>query len=143
MRRDHRSFLWSGAARATITLAALVGVSAAGKRGLTAAEARSLIAASLGPNVTRRPHFGLDAMKNAAPPQFYAFEASAESPGSEDSPIIGSFAVDRDTGSVWQLVVCREIHSVALTRLQDTIRRRIGITSAELKELAARAPCSP
>ncbi len=81
-----------------IILALTVAVSVSARnRDLTASEARDLIRAYLGTAVTQLPHFGLDRLDHSVPPEFYAFEATATTPGPESSPMIGSFAVDRAT----------------------------------------------
>jgi hypothetical protein len=112
-------------------------------RDLTESEARGLVKAFLGPQVTSLPHFGLDLLAESVPAGFYAFEATASPPNPSASPIIGSFAVNRATGDVWRLVVCRTVESPALKRSQNSLRKRIGLSRVELHRLQRRAPCEP
>ena len=128
--------------RITLALTLAMSVSAR-NRDLTVSEARDLIKAYLGTAVTQLPHFGLDRLDRSVPPKFYAFEATATTPGPESSPVIGSFAVDRATGAVWQLVACEEVRSPGLVQLQNSIRKRIHLQAREAQRLAGRAPCSP
>lgn len=126
-----------------LVLTLSVNVASARNRDLNISEARELIKAYLSPAITRLPHFGLDRLERSESPRFYAFEATATIPGPESSPVIGSFAVDRETGAVWQLVVCEEVHSASLARLQNSMRKRINLYPREVQGLAGRAPCSP
>jgi len=57
---------------------------------------------------------------------------------------LGAFAVDRRTGDLWYAVVCWELKSPQLKRLQEAIRKRIGITEKEYRKLRRRGPmCLP
>ena len=124
-------------------LASGVGGVSARTRDLTESEARTLVEAFLGPKITKLPHFGLDLLEGAAPAEFYAFEATGTHTDPTASPIIGSFAVNRGTGDVWRLVVCRRVGSPELKRSQETLRRRIGLSRDEFRRLEAKAPCEP
>jgi hypothetical protein len=54
------------------------------------------------------------------------------------------YAVDRRTGDVWSSTICERIATRALTRLQMALRKRIGLTKAEYRELKRPGPmCEP
>jgi hypothetical protein len=117
----------------------LVGI--ARTRDLTEREARELVITALGPHVTL-PNIGLEAYKDPDAAGFYVFEATASPPAGQ-SPIIGHYAVNRATGDVWELVVCRRVNSKALKKLQDVMRKGIRLSREELGHLGAMAPCQP
>ena len=111
-------------------------------RELTEVEARELIAAALGPDISYLPHFGLEMYTNPEKSHFVLFEATAQN-SKGGSPVIGHFAVNRATGNVWDLVVCKQRDSEALKRLQNDIRKRIRLGQNDLRRLSKEAPCEP
>lgn len=117
----------------------LVGI--ARTRDLTEGEARELVITALCPHVTL-PNISLEAYKDPDAAGFYVFEATA-SPPTGQSPVIGHYAVNRATGDVWELVVCRRVNSNALKKLQEVMRKRIRLSREELRHLGAVAPCEP
>lgn len=108
------------------------------KRELSVAEGRKLVAVELGPEICALPRFRLDYDRDADVPSFYVFEATAEPPRRATSPVIGSFAVNKITGEVWRLGDCTRLKSEALMRLQETVRKRIGLDRGDLP---GKAPC--
>ena len=57
---------------------------------------------------------------------------------------VGFFDVDARTGDVWSGVICEQLDSPSLVRLQRTIRKRIGMPDKEYKEISKTGPiCEP
>ncbi len=110
-------------------------------RDLNEAEGRELAITALDPSARKLPKLRVDLYQdpNAPAPDFYKFEITWDNP--EGSAIVAHFAVNRATGDVWQLVVCRRMHSADLKRLQRSMRKRIGLSRKQLRELGAKAPC--
>ena len=110
-------------------------------RVLSKAEAQELVTVGLGSRAKELPHFGLDDLPSKDPKEkdFYLFEASFSNPGGMQ--IVGHYAVHKITGAVWKLDICERVDSTALQKLQETIRRRIGVTPEKLKQLANALPC--
>ncbi len=117
------------------------GVVQARTRDLNEAEGRELAITALDPSARRLPKLRLDVYQDprAPAPDFYQFEITWDNPNG--SPMIGHFAVNRSTGDVWKLVVCRRMDSADLKRLQRSMRKRIGLSPKQLRELGAKAPC--
>ncbi len=110
-------------------------------RDFNVTEGRELAIAALDPSARKLPKLRLDLYQDprAPAPDFYQFEITWDNPNG--SPMIGHFAVNRATGDVWKLVVCRRMESAGLRRLQRTMRRRISLTPKELRQLETKAPC--
>jgi hypothetical protein len=54
------------------------------------------------------------------------------------------FAVDRQTGEVWESVICQRIASPSLRKLQAALRKRIGLTDEEYRKIKRLGPmCDP
>jgi len=109
-------------------------------RNLTEAEARSLVVVSLGKDVSSLPHFGLDLNRDPSVADFYVFDATADHPNG-GSPVIGSFAVNKATGEVWELVICERVKSKPFINAQRAMRKKIGISKAEFRRLTTKTPC--
>lgn len=91
---------------------------------------------------TTLPKFGLDSYRDPDFPDFYFFEATWDNP--QGSVVIGHYAVDSRTGDVWDGVVCREIQTRSLRRLQQQIRKSMGIDEKGYQRLRRTGPmCSP
>jgi len=125
----------------TITLAGLATVVAvccqvsalARSRDLSQAEARELVLASLDEGVRRLPGLRVDASDSPDARAFLTFDVTWDNP--RGSPVVGSFAVGRATADVWRLVYCQKLDSKDLRRLQKQVRRRMGVSDHELREL--------
>lgn len=109
-------------------------------RDLKENEARELIAAGLGIDVS---HLSLDPFKLKDSSNFFAYTVLTKNETAGVSPVIGNFAVNRITGDVWELVVCRRITNAAVKRLQEDLQKRIRIGGEEIRRLGASAPCTP
>lgn len=109
-------------------------------------EAQRLVYKALeseGAGATKLPGFGLSAYKDPYFPEFYFFEATWDNTG-EGSVVIGHYAVDPRTGDVWDAVVCEELDSPSLRKLQQATRKRLGVTQKEYHKLRRPGPmCSP
>jgi len=54
------------------------------------------------------------------------------------------YAVDRRTGDVWSAVICKRILTPALSKLQNALGKRIGLTNASYEGLRRPGPlCEP
>ncbi|HEX3748280.1 MAG TPA: hypothetical protein VHW09_30335 [Bryobacteraceae bacterium] len=78
-------------------------------------------------------------------PAFHFFTAIlGASPGPIGVLQVRYYAVDRQTGDVWNAVICQTITSPSLTKLQVVLRRRIGLTDAEYRTIKRQGPlCEP
>ncbi len=104
--------------------------------------ARSLVVAALrsqSGEPTKLPGFHVELMKKSINEQFYFFEATWSNPDL-GSVIIGHYSVDPTTADVWNGVVCSEITSPTLSRLQTDVRRELGITPDKYKKLRRPGP---
>ena len=111
-------------------------------RDLNMEEARRLAIQALQPTERRAPGLNVELAQTSHIPGFYRFEITWNNPN-PGSVVIGSFAVNEATGDVWQLAFCKQRKSRELTRLQQDLRKVIGLTNSELRELAGKAPCEP
>jgi hypothetical protein len=60
------------------------------------------------------------------------------------SPVLGYFKVDPRTGHVWDGVMWRSLTSPSLVKLQQVIRKRIGLSDEENQKTPRNAPmCEP
>jgi len=61
---------------------------------------------------------------------FYTLLASGRTPpGEEDQGMLAHYTVDRQTGDVWDIYAdCYVVHFRALTKMQNEMRRKDGIT---------------
>jgi hypothetical protein len=112
-------------------------------RDLTEAEARQLTIEALDPSARGLPGLALDQYENIKNPDFYEFAVTWDPGEREGSVMVGFFAVSRATGDVWRLVVCRQVDSPGLRRLQHAIRRRIALGKQEYHQLHGKAACEP
>lgn len=78
-------------------------------------------------------------------PAFHFIEAElGVSPGPVGVLQVRYYAVDRQTGDVWNAVICELITSSSLTKVQVALRRRIGLTDVEYRKLKKLGPlCEP
>jgi len=110
-------------------------------RDVTEDEARKLTIQALDPKVRKLPKLSLDNYGTKENLTFYQFAVTWDNP--KGSVMVGFFAVNRVTGDVWKLVVCRRIESENLRRLQLMIRKQINLTSQEYNKFHDKVPCEP
>jgi len=112
---------------------------AAAQHTITHEEARELLYGALyGQKVLQLDRFGLDEYNDTYFPRFYVFEGTSNNP--IGSVITGHYAVDSLTGDVWDAIVCREYKSQHLRKLQESLRKRHGISARDYHRLRARGP---
>ena len=87
---------------------------------------------------TKLPGFGIENSQDSYFPEFYFFDALWNNP--DGSVVIGHFAVDPQTADVWDAVVCRRYHTTALSRLQRSMRQRIGLTNTRYNQIRRSGP---
>jgi hypothetical protein len=127
-----------------LTLLACAGtIGYARVRDLSQAEARDLVVSALDAGARKLPKLAVDSFTDAkAPsPDFYEFAVTWDNV--DGSVIVGFFAVNRATGDVWKSAVCSRVESPGLKRLQHAMRKKIGLTHADLRKMGKRAPCEP
>src|SRR5260221_8153734 len=104
---------------------------------ISESQARDLVGSALSSCALKDP---VSILRNPdAPwPGFYSFSAyGPANPGG--SSTIGHFLIDLKTGDVWDGAVCQEYKSVAITKLQVSIRKNVGLTEAEYRKLRRRS----
>jgi hypothetical protein len=102
---------------------------------LTIKQARRLVISVLEENgAAKLKNFNLESMKDSLDPTFYFFEATWNNTKG-GSNIIGHYAVDPPTGDVWSGIVCDEITSPTIRRLQRRIQSHLGITPGTYQKL--------
>jgi hypothetical protein len=129
-----------------LALALLLGAGGVGwarVRDVAESEARELVVGALDPSARHLPKLAVDPYVDAkAPaPDFYEFAVTWDN--ANGSVIVGFFAVNRATGDVWKLVVCRKVERPRLRQLQGALRRKISLSHEELVRLTDKAPCEP
>ena len=110
-------------------------------RELTVSEAKDLVFAALDPAAQKLPNLRTDSNNDPSAPDFYGFDVTFEN--HTGSPVVGFYAVNRRTGDVWRLVVCRSVTSPALERLQKTLRTKMHTSAQDLRESRLKKPCEP
>ena len=105
-------------------------------RKITIAEAKELVTKAVESSRGKRGGFFFDYNPEAS----YEFEVRSAKPSPVSYPLIGHFAVDPNTADVWDAVVCKEYQSESLRKLQQTIRKRIGLTEEEYQKIRKPGP---
>ncbi len=106
---------------------------------ITHEEARDLVYGALyGQKVLQLDRFGLDEYNDTYFPRFYVFEGTWNN--LSGSVITGHYAVDSLTGDVWETGVCHEYKSKHLRKLQESLRKRHGISAVDYQKLRVRGP---
>jgi hypothetical protein len=83
--------------------------------------------------------FSLDPYKNMYYPGFQFFQVMGDDPGGSIH-----YAVDLKTGEVWSGVICENMTSHSLKKLQKSIRKRIALTEDEHEDAPKNGPmCEP
>src|SRR6185369_14677891 len=109
---------------------------------VTAEMAANLVHAALkgeGAGATELPGFRLELMNKPVDARFYYFEASWSNP-QPAGVVIGHYAVDPFTGDVWNGIVCSEITSRSLRKVQRKVRHSLGITEERYRKLRRQGP---
>jgi len=79
---------------------------------------------------------------NDSAPDFYSYQALAQSSNSNGS--LGFFAVNAWTGDVWNIDTCSRVSSPALQKDQQSILKRSGMSPLAATTLRERSPgCRP
>jgi len=71
-------------------------------------------------------------------PDFYFLSPAYEQ--DQSIPTLGHFAVNRNTGEVWDWELCHLLHSRALRRTQKSLRRRLGLSDQQFSKPSKLAP---
>jgi|SRR5579883_121306 len=108
-------------------------------RALTAAEARELaLKAFEASGSAKLKGFVVEQYRNSRDDHFLYFEGTWANPNG--SVVVDHYAVDAITGDVWSAIVCREITSPALRKLQVALRVRIRLSEREYRGLRRQGP---
>jgi hypothetical protein len=114
---------------------------------ITVGEAEMLLRKALeGSGMTKLPEFGLTNFPRSPAffSRWYLFTGTWAGPPQRGSVITGNWAVDKRTGEVWNGVICEELESPALMRLQKAIRKRIGLSTSDYWQIRVDGPlCEP
>jgi hypothetical protein len=111
-------------------------------RTVSVGEGKELVYALLKPSGCTRRRCEVDRLPDKYFPQLFLFEGLWPNP--TGSPHIGSWAVDPQTGDLWDANVCVEYRSSGVESLQRRLRKRIGLTEDGYKKLKQRPPmCDP
>jgi hypothetical protein len=122
-----------------VSVTAVVQQKATTPRKITIAEAKELVTKAVESSRGKSRGFFFEQTPEAP----YEFEVRSDKPTAFTYPLIGHFAVDPSTGDVWDAIVCREYTSQPLRKLQQTIRKRIGLTAEEYQKLKKPGPMCP
>ncbi len=119
----------------------------ASARELTPAEARQLVLEALRDQGTpaESPNLFLSQQREsprwAGFPGFYTFEAELRTHTRIEA--LGYYSVDRKTAEVWEsMVSCHRVEARPVKVLQKSLRKKIGLSRAELRRLSSTPFCS-
>lgn len=117
-----------------------VGIVHAGPRTKTVSlkQARELVSAALPSWALKLRNLAIDPYEDAYSPDFYYFFVWHPVP--EGSGTVGQFAVDPMTGDVWNGVLCEEYTTAALSRLQISVRKQLGLSDKDYRRLKRLGP---
>jgi hypothetical protein len=109
-------------------------------RTITLDEARSLAYEALPSDTRKLPGLALlpDEGRDR-PVKCVWFDALWDNPNG--SVHIGFWAVDMRTGEVWSPILCKRVTNRTLRKLQQAIRKRLGVTEAEYRAALKKSPC--
>ncbi len=111
---------------------------------ITREQARQLLLKALqetDPQWAHLPKFGLDYYRDPYFPGFFFFEAGWDNP--VGTVVLGHYAVNPRTADVWEATGCHRLHPVSIKPLQESLRRKIGLSDQEYRKLTTQVPCSP
>ena len=103
------------------------------RRNVSLQEAEALVQAGYLDHVKWCRKHGCDLEPQGGDSYFYRFQGWTDNPGGSGN--MGFFEVDLQTADVWDGVVCSRYLTRSLVRLQQVIRRRIGLTEDEYRKL--------
>jgi len=115
--------------------AATPGTPAKGWRKISVNEARHLVY-----EVAKVHNRGAEIrrIENAYDRNFYYFEVLVPNPVA--SPVVGHFAVNLRTGDVWDPAACEELTRPSLKKLQEGVRKRLGLKGREFARAKSQKP---
>ena len=131
-----------------IVISAVVGLSSsapcANEGTISSSDAFLLARAALATSYNAKsPQLHPEEDKSLSDPHFYFFMGIWDNPSAVGSVTAGGFAIQRETGDVWDRVTCEEVRDKALTKLQKRIRRKINLTASAYASLRKKPPgCS-
>jgi hypothetical protein len=73
-------------------------------------------------------------------PDFFFFSAAYEQ--EQSVPTLGHFAVGRKSADLWDWELCKRLQAPAVRSIQESLRKRIGLSRRDYRELSKIAPCS-
>ena len=120
---------------------------AVGRRPLSPTECRGLVAVLLADGWMKLPGFAIkdspeDSQTDPFAPRFCVVHATYNNPGGGST--IGHYAIDLQTGDVWDWVGCARFTSPSLSKAQTALRQEIGLSSEEYRRISKNAPwCLP
>ena len=118
-------------------LCVLVGTSSlalAAPRKLTVDEARELASQALEPRQAKLPGLTFEPYDDKSFPDYFSFEVLWDNPVPDGSTVVVDLSVDPQTGDVFKRGGCSAT-SPALTKLQKTMRKRIGLSEQEYQKI--------
>jgi hypothetical protein len=112
-----------------------------GREKITLIEAYNLAETALSASYyANSPQLHPEEDKGRLDPHFYFFMGIWSNPAPEGSTTAGSFAIQKETGDVWDSVTCEKIEGGALKKIQKLIRRKLRLTAASYEALRRKPP---
>jgi hypothetical protein len=117
------------------------------RRSLSPAEFRGLVRALLADGWTKLPGFAIkdypeESKRVPYAPNSCVVHATRNNPGGGST--IGHYAIDLETGDVWDWVGCARFASPSLSKAQAALRQEIGLGGEEHRRKSKNAPwCRP
>jgi hypothetical protein len=101
-----------------------------GGKELTIKDAEALVLAALSRETKRLPGLSLDAAPRRG--RYITFDVLWNNPG-PGSVHVDFYTVDLRSGELWRSILCEHVVSRTVARLQGKLRRRLGISPADVK----------
>lgn len=73
--------------------------------------------------------------------EYFAFGVTGDSANNGASTVYGMFAVDRQTGDVWEWNLCKRYRFARLTQLQNVVMQKTGKRLAAARAVKAELGC--
>ena len=105
---------------------------------LSVEEARSIVMALVAAHGCSVATCAVEPVEDRYFPQFLFFDVYWPNP--TGSPHIGMWAVEPKTADLFSALGCAEYRTRAVSRVQERLRKRLGLTAAEHKALKQRPP---